>query len=249
MFLTGSILDRVPGHKYAQALRFAELALHAPLPKPATLAGWREKLPQGFQLALRAPRASVVGKSGPLRGDPTLDSSFAWLLQAADALAVRAVVLPTPSELTPGARSRELLAAYVARLPRTPGRSYVWAPAGLWETDETNDLCTQLDLVRAFDPLEMPRPAGDIVYAQLRAMGHRSSFSPAALQDALETIADAPASEVFISVDAPRSFDIARRIVQLAVELELFGLTPDAAASADADDEDDEDEDDLDDAP
>jgi uncharacterized protein YecE (DUF72 family) len=254
MLLTGSLLDRVPGRKYVQALRFAELTLRAPLPRPATLVSWRAKLPADFQVALRAPRASVVSKRGPLRSDPELDASLEWLIQAADAVGARAVVLPTPGDLTPGPRSRELLAAYVARLPRSAGRFYVWSPAGLWEPDDTNELCTRLGIVRAFDPLEMPRPTGDIVYAQLRAMGHRLSFSPAALEDALAVIGGAPTTQAFVSVDAARGFDIARRLMQIAADQQLFGLAPgdvapsdDEASDEDDDGETDEDADDEDD--
>src|SRR5437870_1900661 len=116
MLLTGSILDRAPGRKYTKALRFAELSLRAPLPRPATLGAWRAELPDGFQLALRAPRGSLVSPMGPLRVDAALEASLAWVTGAADALAVRAVILPTPADLAPGPRSRELLTSFVARL-------------------------------------------------------------------------------------------------------------------------------------
>ncbi len=253
MLLAGSILDRAPGRTYTGALRFAELALRNPLPRANTLASWRGALPEGFAIALRAPRSSLVSARGPLRFDDALEASLQWVIDAAQALNVRAVVLPTPADLTPGARSRELLAAYVARLPRVESRHYVWAPSGVWEPEDSDPVCEQLGLVRAFDPLETQRPKGDVVYATLRAMGHRSSFSQAALEDAFEVIGQASTSEAFVSVDAERGFDVAKRIQRLMSELlaaadaeeaegdELDGDEPDESDESDEDESDDQD--------
>jgi uncharacterized protein YecE (DUF72 family) len=245
MLLTGSILDRVPGRTYTGALRFAELSLRSPLPRAATLADWRKGLPEGFKLALRAPRQSLVSATGPLRFDAALEAGLQWLLDAAKALEVSAIVLPTPADLTPGARSRELLGAYVAKIPREAGRHIVWSPSGVWEPEEAEPLCDALGLIKAFDPLETRRPGGDVVYATLRALGHRSSFSTAALEDALEAIEDEPVTEAFLSVDAERSFEIAKRLQRMAADRGLAEASP----SDDQDDqEDDDDVDDPDDA-
>jgi hypothetical protein len=189
---------------------------------------------------LRAPRSSVVSSRGPLRFDDALEASLQWVIDAAAALNVRAVVLPTPADLTPGARNRELLAAYVARLPRVEGRHYVWSPSGVWEPEHSDPVCEQLGLVRAFDPLETQRPKGDVVYATLRAMGHRSSFSQAALEDAFEVIGQASTAEAFVSVDAERGFDVAKRIQRLMSEL----LEAADAADAEGDEGDEEGDDD-----
>ncbi len=248
MLLAGSILDRAPGRKYATALRFAELSLRAPLPRAGTLNAWRAALPEGFDLALRAPRACIVSPLGPLRVDAKVESALAWVLDAADALQARAVVLPTPADLAPGKRSRELLTAYAARLRRSSGRHYVWAPSGVWEPEETNQLCADLDLVRAFDPLQMQRPQGPVVYAQLCAMGHRSSFSQAALDDALSVITSEETTAAWVSVDSQCSFEVAKRLQRLAAErgLTTFGAEPGADDDEPDDEEDESDEDELD---
>jgi uncharacterized protein YecE (DUF72 family) len=219
MLHIGALLDRAPGRKYLAALRFAELALRNPLPRAGTLASMRKALPDNFVLALRAPRAAVVSARGPLREDAELSAAVAWMNEAANALQARAVIIHTPSELTPGARSKDLLRAYAAQLPRAPERHYVWAAQGAWEPEEAEALCKELGLVRAFDPLETP-PSGtsDVVYATLRALGHRAGFSYSALADAVtRTLAHGP-SEAFISVDAERSFDVAKRLQTLANE-------------------------------
>ena len=136
MIFVGTVTERIPGAKYAAQLSlgtpavrggapFAELALRAPLPRPPTLRRQRHEQPQGVALALRAPRSALCSQRGPLRFDDALEAGFAWLLGAADALDARAVVLPTPPDLTPGARDTELLGAFAARLPRSAQRGEV----------------------------------------------------------------------------------------------------------------------------
>src|SRR5688500_13845553 len=113
MLLAGASLDHLPGPKYLAALRFAEVSLRAPLPRASTLRQKRGQLPEDVVLALRAPKSALVGARGPLRFDAELEAGLAWVLAARDALNAKLVVLPTPADLTPGPRSRELLAAYV----------------------------------------------------------------------------------------------------------------------------------------
>jgi uncharacterized protein YecE (DUF72 family) len=213
----GALLDRAPGPKYVSQLAFAELSLRHPLPKPKSLAQMRKQLPEGFVVALRAPRDSVISSLGALRFTPELETSLAWLLSAADASAASAVLIPTPADFTPGARSRELLREFAARLPRPAGRHYVWLPSGLWEPQETEALAAEYGLVCGFDPLEVRRPYGPVAYGKLRAMGHRTSFSPAALGDALVTLITAETTEAFLSVDAERAFDVAKKLRQIAM--------------------------------
>lgn len=218
MLHIGALLDRAPGRKYLSALRFAEVALRNPLPRANTLASMRKALPDDFVLALRAPRTAVVSARGPLREDAELSAAVTWMNEAATALRARAVIVHTPSDLTPGARSKDLLRAYFGQLPRVPERHYVWAAQGAWEPEEAQALCKELGLVRAFDPLETASSPGEVVYATLRALGHRAGFSYSALSDAVtRTLAHGP-SEAFISVDAERSFDIAKRLQTLANE-------------------------------
>ena len=244
----GALLDRAPGRKYVSTLRFAEYAPRLPLPRPGTLASQRTELPDDFVLALRAPRGAVVSARGALRRDAELESGLKWLSSAADALRATAVVISTPSELTPGARSRELLREYVQLLPRAPGRHYVWSPQGAWEPEEVHALCSDLGLVRAFDPLETLATPGPVAYATLRALGHRSGFSLSALSDALARTLEQHPEHAFVSVDAERSFDIAKRLRTLADEALGVaagrGVPPTGEAEPDEEFEDEEEDDD-----
>ncbi|HET8932683.1 MAG TPA: DUF72 domain-containing protein [Polyangiales bacterium] len=244
MLHIGALLDRAPGRKYLAALRFAELALRNPLPRAGTLASMRKGLPDNFVLALRAPRSAVVSARGPLREDAELSASVAWMNEAANALQARAVIIHTPSELTPGARSRDLLRAYAAQLPRVPDRHYVWAAQGAWEPEEAEALCKELGLVRAFDPLETPpSSASEVVYATLRALGHRAGFSYSALADAVTRTVQHGPRDAFISVDAERSFDVAKRLQTLANEGLRESQAPLTAGGEDYDEDSDSDDD------
>ncbi|MFI5305973.1 MAG: hypothetical protein ACHQ53_01395 [Polyangiales bacterium] len=206
----------MPGPKYVEQLRFAELLPRAPLPRPATLRRMRHGLKEGFTLALRAPQSTLCSASGPLRFDAALEQAFGWLLQARDALAAKLLVLPTPAEVTPGARDRERLADLSARIPREPGQHVVWIPNGPWEPDDAAELAASLGFVLGFDPLLQPMPDGPVAYARLLALGAQQRFSDSILERVNGLLTETPDLESFVAVDAPRSFDYAVRLQKLA---------------------------------
>lgn len=239
MLLAGASLDHLPGPKYLAALRFAEVSLRSPLPRASTLRQKRGQAPEKLVLALRAPKSALVGARGPLRFDAELEAGLTWLLAARDALSAKLVVLATPADLTPGARSRELLTAYVAKLPRDPARPFVWAPHGAWERDQAERIATDLGLVLAFDPLEEDCPAGPIAYARLVALGARRSFSPALLEDALAAL---PAHlESYAVIESERSFPQASILQKIAdgaqAEIDPADLDDEEEGEDEADDD------------
>jgi hypothetical protein len=158
----------------------------------------------------------LVSARGPLRFDDDLERSWEWLLRTRDALAAKIVVLPTPADLTPGQRDRELLASLSERVPKEPGRYWVWEPSGPWDPEDAAALAGKLGLVLAFDPLLGPVPQGPIAYARLRALGARKSFSDAVLEDVSVRLGAALHAESFVVIDAERSFDYAARLQQLS---------------------------------
>ena len=129
----------------------------------------------------------------------------------------RAVLLPTPADLTPGMRDIELLRAFAARLPRSEARHWVWQPNGPWEQERAAALANELGLVLAFDPLLEARPEGRVAYACLNALGARRSFSQAALEQALERVTSPDVGEAFIVIDAPRAVAHAVALHQVVV--------------------------------
>ncbi|MDD9934207.1 MAG: hypothetical protein OXT09_11420 [Myxococcales bacterium] len=216
MLLVGSVLDRPPGPKYVSVLPFAELALRPPLPRTATLKRRRDELGD-LELALRAPPSAISSSRGPMRMDDELERGVGWLLRAGEALGARLLVLPTPPDLTPGQRSRELLEAYLERLRRDTDTDLVWAPRGPWESEAADALARQLGLTLAFDPAVDPRPSGELVYARLHALGATRSFSDASLEDALDVIESAPYERAYVAIDSDRSFKQAQRMQALRV--------------------------------
>lgn len=211
----GAQLDRPPGPKYVEALPFAELALRPPLPKAKTLAEWREALPEGFVVSLVAPRTAVASPAGPMRFDEGMSAGLDWLVEAADVLAVRAIVVPTEADTTTGQRDRDRLAAYFDRIPRQ-GRLVVWSPTGLWEPDEAARFARRLGIQRAVDPLEDPPSDDEVPYARMRAIGTRRRFSEDMLYEALAGVMATEPAEAFVAIESPRSFREATRLSQIA---------------------------------
>lgn len=212
--LAGAQLERAPGPKYVDALGFAELAPQPPLPKPETLAGWRERMPEGFRVSLVAPRPAVASRRGPLRFDDDLSAGVTWLLEAAEALAARALVVPTEADTTTGQRDRDLLRAYFEKLEDTRAAVY-WAPRGLWEPEDARPFARRLGVGCTFDPLEDPVPAGDEVYGRLRAIGGRQRFGEAMLEQVVEALLEAGPTLAMVAIESPRSFKEASRLAQL----------------------------------
>ncbi len=213
--LAGALLERPPGPKYVSALRYAELAPIAPLPKPNTLARWRRELPPGFQLGLRAPEASWRSSDGPLRLSDELELGLGWLAEAADALEASVVVIATGAAVTTGTRDRERLRAYFSRIPRVAGRVVVWRPTGLWEPEVRQGMADSLLVVGGFDAIDDPAPAADVLYASLRAEGLRRSFSHAQLLEVLAKLEHSGASRAFVSIESAQSFREARLLQSL----------------------------------
>ena len=212
----GALLERPPGPKYTEALGFAELALTGPLPKPHTLTKWRSSLPEGFRLALRVPRTCWSTSSGPLRPGDELDAGLSWLSDAVDALAPELLVLATSSDVTTGARDRQRLRDFIARLPRPDGTTIAWRASGLWEPDAVERLARGLDVLPGFDPVDDPAPAGSILYGSLVAEGLRRSFSHALLLDVIDSVASSSAEVAYVTIDSSQSFREAKLLQTLA---------------------------------
>jgi uncharacterized protein YecE (DUF72 family) len=209
-------LERPPGSKYTAELRFAELTPVDPLPKPATLSKWRKKLPEGFELGLRAPTAAWNPPEGPLRAGAALDAGVRWLTEAADALEASLIVVATDASVTTGARDRERLREYFGGLPRNEGSQIVWRASGLWEPEAVQSMARSLSVVAAFDAIDDPPPQGDFAYASLLAEGLRRSFAHAQLLDVLDKVQASGASAAYVCIESPQSFREARLLQALS---------------------------------
>jgi uncharacterized protein YecE (DUF72 family) len=216
--LAGCALSKPPGPRYVRALVFAEIELRPPLPRLPTLRRWRYRLPAGLELALSAPQCTMVSRLGPFRFDDDLQEGLQWTVQAADALGANAVVLRTPSEFTTSRRDRDRFAAFSERLPRQPDRSWIWAPAGLWDADKAYPLAEKLGLVCAFDPLTAPVPAGEVLYARLVGLGTQRRYSEVTLNRIVEAVMLPDVRRAYVAFDSAGSFRDAVSLKRAASE-------------------------------
>jgi hypothetical protein len=126
------------------------------------------------------------------------------------------VVVSTSAAVTTGARDRERLREYFARIPQTEGRLIVWQPRGLWEPATRQTMASSLSVVGAFDAVDDPVPDTDVVYASLLAEGLRRSFSHAQLLEVLDKLQSSTASRAFVTIASGQSFQEARLLQALS---------------------------------
>ena len=170
--------------------------------------------------ALIAPDSAIRSERGPLRVDAKLEEGFGHMLEAADALSARAIVLQTPTDLTTGQRDRDLLSEYVARIPRSAERIVVWAPGGLWDPATARRFAERLEIVSAVDPLDDEGLASalagsEILYARVSSVGARSRLSEPMLMRIRDATIASGAEEAFVAFDSARAFRYATRVREL----------------------------------
>lgn len=204
--LVGASLERAPGPKYTSELGYAELAPSGPLPKPATLRRWRESLPEGFDLALRAPDVCWNAPEGPLRLGPSLEERMRWLEDAADALKASMLVVATGATITTGARDRNRVRAYFGKLSLPETCRAVWHPTGLWEPAAVQAMARSMSILGGFDAIDDPVPDRETVYGLLRAEGLRRSFSHAQLLEVLDKLRATSVERAYLTIESPQCF-------------------------------------------
>ncbi|UJR81779.1 hypothetical protein [Sandaracinus amylolyticus] len=217
--LIGAVVERSPGPRYFESLRFAEIAPRRPLPKASVFAKWRAGAPEQARFTLRPPPETWRGTAGPFRDAPNKSEGAQWMARAHDALAADAIVLVTGTDLTPGPRDRERLATWAGHLAGGGKRRIVWQPGGLWDIDEAATFANSLGVVCAFDPLESPAPTGEIAYARVRAIGARSRLGEGLLSAIVESIAASDAATIYLAIESELGFKKARRVSELLADL------------------------------
>lgn len=153
-------------------------------PSTATLRRWRRAVPPQFEFSVVAGPA--IGK---LKASEAFDAELAALKSTATVLEARALVIPTPVDVTPSKLWRDRLAALLDKLPRD-ANTIVWEPSGLWEAEDAGDYARKLGIVVCVDPARDAMPAGPVAYGRLRAVGGTRAFSTAALQKIADNIGE-----------------------------------------------------------
>ena len=145
---------------------------HQP-PKPSTVERWRAEAPGDFAFTVKAWQLVTHEPSSPTYrrlsqpippGSEARYGSFrdteevwaAWQTTrtVARALAAQAILFQCPASFTPTAEHKAALRRFFARAERDPGCAFVLEPRGVWEREEVEALCAELDLVHAIDPLQ-----------------------------------------------------------------------------------------------
>ncbi|MEK9146151.1 MAG: DUF72 domain-containing protein [Elusimicrobiota bacterium] len=189
----------VSSRRYFSSLRTVELdAPFYSLPRIETARRWRREAPEGFEFSLKAwqlithPSASPTYRrlgAGARKGyrlercgffRDTEEVARAWegVLDTARALAARFILFQTPSSFRPGPdRLRDFYRFF--KNARRERFRFAWEPRGDWQPSLAARVCSDLGLVRAFDPLALPQaralPAagGGPLYLRL----YRNDFS------------------------------------------------------------------------
>ncbi|MEM9193244.1 MAG: hypothetical protein AAGF12_28980 [Myxococcota bacterium] len=209
----GASIERMPGPKYREHLRFAELALRAPLPRRATLTRWRKETPEPV-LAVLAPESSVVSEHGPLRDSDQLTAGKTWLAEAAAALEATAVVVCTDGRVSTGQRDRDRLRGYFDSLNLPEGCRPVWIAGGLWEAEDAFAFAERMGVIHGSDPLEAD-PLGDVYYGRIRGIGMRTRISEGMLMEVEARLSALAASEAFVSIESERSVGEAEKLAAM----------------------------------
>ena len=188
-------------------------------PSDATLRRWRKAAGPQFEFSV------VAGPNlAKLKSSAALETELAALLKTVTLLEARAIVIATPSEVTPGKLWRDRLEKLLDRLPRDAS-ALVWEPSGLWEMEDAAAQAKKWGIVVAVDPAREPMPAGPVAYGRLRAAGGTRAFSTAALTKVAANIGERrDAYVVFETTGALKEGKILRALVRSTKAAKRGGL-------------------------
>jgi len=158
-------------------------------PKIATLNSWRVDSPKNFCFILHV-RPEISRWLGTAEGDvphepddfpPAVREAWDRTLKRADALAARALLIPTGPNFTPGESHRKFLRAFVDRFGDRTDRALLWEPSGLWTRDQRVDFADELDLAPVYDPFIAEREGhefthGDVGFTITERAGRRRQY-------------------------------------------------------------------------
>ena len=158
-------------------------------PRPATLRRWRDEAPPGAVFTLKAWQLVTHPASSPTyrrlrdpippgRRDrygffrPTDEVWSAWerTLEAAEALAARAILFQCPARFRPTPENTENMRAFFGRIDRG-AFLLAWEPRGPWPAELVRELCRDLALVHAVDPFTSGSATPDRLYWRLHGRG------------------------------------------------------------------------------
>lgn len=173
-------------------------------PRRATLQRWRNAAPAGVCFSLRAWQVITYGPSSPawsrqpaaaragaeqcgfFQETPCVQDGYRAMLECAERLQAHVILFDTPACFTPTREHRRLIVNFFRGAARLEGVDMAWAPRGIWSVEEVAEICSEVDLVHAVDPLAAGSwPAGRVAYLKLESP-HYSEGDILSLADGLE---------------------------------------------------------------
>jgi uncharacterized protein YecE (DUF72 family) len=173
-------------------------------PMLETLAKWRAQVPAEFEFTLKAWQLITHEASSPtyrrLReklSDPQKKEAggfrlsdtvmMAWerTLECARVLGSRVILFQCPARFAPSPENKASLRAFFREIRRPLGSAtgdppftFAWEPRGDWETNEIRELCEELNLIHALDPLRQEGAIPGHAYFRLHGLtGYRYDYT------------------------------------------------------------------------
>ncbi len=179
--------------RYFQLCNALEVRLDPQVtPTLKTLNRWRVDSPKNFCFMLHvAPElidallVQAGRKSSTL--SPELQAAWEKTMEQARALAARALVIETPTELSPNATNRALMVE-LAKLAQASKLPLIWQAQGMWSKSETRDFAESHGMIFALDPFlwqqeELSFTSGDACFILSERIGMRRKFDQYDLEE------------------------------------------------------------------
>lgn len=173
--------------------------LHPPGDK--MLKAWAAETPEGFRHIWVASKDFI---DEPKRGSDKVGQALGHFVDSqqnrslwgevkarAAMLDAKIILLDTPAAFTPSPANKDRLRHFASEWSKLPeGVELAWFAAGFWEREECAELCEELGIIYAVDPLVDPsEPLPDhakIYFRLLGAHGLRDHYSDDALEMLIE---------------------------------------------------------------
>lgn len=179
-------------------------------PRLSTVERWRRQAPPGFTFTLKAWQLITHEPSSPtyrrLRMElpappdhygsfrPTPEVYEAWERSRELALALQAPILlfQCPASFAPTEEHKANLRNFFHKIDRR-GLMLAWEPRGGWADEEIAELCQELDLIHAVDPLQRLPVTDGVAYFRLHGRsGYRYQYTDQELAQLAEWCASYP---------------------------------------------------------
>lgn len=213
--------------RYARAFPVVEVqqTFYQP-PLLRTLEKWRAQVPTEFEFTLKAWQLITHEASSPtyrrlrekltpaqrseagaFRANSTVMSAWKRTLESARVLGSRVILFQCPARFTPTPENKQNLRAFFREVNRAratwPVRerlTFAWEPRGAWAAEEIRELCEELGLVQAVDPLQQIPATAGLGYFRLHGKtGYRYRYTDDDLKRLLELVRSLPACYVLFN--------------------------------------------------